>query len=73
MIDLANWPIEAFSPVDCFHPSEAGHQHVAAGFWNRMTLGVEDRSLPIVWEDEVMVRCLEEGDRMPIGMPRMYV
>jgi phospholipase B1 len=37
-IDLENWPIEALSPVDCFHPSEKAHQRVAAGFWNRMTL-----------------------------------
>ena len=37
-IDLAHWPIEALSPVDCFHPSEKAHQRVAAGFWNRLTL-----------------------------------
>lgn len=37
-VDLANWPIEALSPVDCFHPSEAGHRRVAAGLWNRLTL-----------------------------------
>ncbi|KAL7419380.1 hypothetical protein Q5752_006218 [Cryptotrichosporon argae] len=63
-VDLANWPIEALSSVDCFHPSEAAHRRVAAGLWNRMTLGMEDRAAPIRWQDEIRVRCLEEGDRI---------
>ncbi|ORY26517.1 hypothetical protein BCR39DRAFT_560553 [Naematelia encephala] len=67
-IDLANWPIEALSPVDCFHPSAKAHERVAAGFWNRLTLSMEEKAKPVVWEEEeVMVRCLEEGDRFPIG------
>jgi phospholipase B1 len=37
MVDLANWPIEALSPMDCFHPSEKAHQRVAAGLWNRLS------------------------------------
>lgn len=37
-VDLADWPIQALSRVDCFHPSEAGHRRVAAGLWNRLTL-----------------------------------
>lgn len=39
-VDLENWPIEALSPVDCFHPSEKAHQRVAAGFWNRLTMSL---------------------------------
>ncbi|CAD6575832.1 MAG: hypothetical protein TREMPRED_001504 [Tremellales sp. Tagirdzhanova-0007] len=70
ILDLASWPITALSPVDCFHPSEAGHQRVAAGFWNRLTLGFEEKNIPIIWEDEVMIRCLEEDDRVQIGHSR---
>ena len=69
-MDLARWPITALSPVDCFHPSEAGHQRVAAGFWNRLTLSPEEKGVPIIWEDEVMIRCLEEDDRVHIGHSR---
>ena len=70
VIDLTEWPITALSPVDCFHPSEAAHRRVAAGFWNRLTLGLEGRSLPVEWEEDVMIRCLEEGDRIQVGIPR---
>ncbi|WWD22714.1 hypothetical protein CI109_107207 [Kwoniella shandongensis] len=68
VVDLANYPITALSPIDCFHPSELAHQRVAAGFWNRMTLSLEKKYLPIEWEAEVYVRCLEEDDRIPVGM-----
>ncbi|WVQ72265.1 hypothetical protein IAR50_001814 [Cryptococcus sp. DSM 104548] len=67
-IDLENYPIKALSPLDCFHPSEAAHQRVAAGFWNRLTLSLEEKYQPIKWDDEIWVRCLEEDDRFPIGM-----
>ncbi|TYJ57438.1 hypothetical protein B9479_001754 [Cryptococcus floricola] len=67
-IDLESYPIKALSPLDCFHPSEAAHQRVAAGFWNRLTLSLEEKYLPIKWEEDIWVRCLEEHDRFPIGM-----
>lgn len=35
-IDLGQWPEEALSGVDCFHPSWEAHRRVAGGFWNRM-------------------------------------
>lgn len=38
MIDFSTLPITAISPVDCFHPSEATHQRVAAALWDRLTL-----------------------------------
>ncbi|KAI9633160.1 uncharacterized protein MKK02DRAFT_18674 [Dioszegia hungarica] len=66
-IDLDLWPGEGLSAVDCFHPSEEGQKRVGAGFWNRLTLNLEGKARPIEWEDEVMVRCLEEGDRFPVG------
>lgn len=47
-IDLANYPIQAVSALDCFHPSEAAHQRLAAGVWNRLTMS------PVSW-----VRVLE--------------
>lgn len=67
-IDLPNYPITALSPIDCFHPSEASHQRMAAGIWNRLTLNLEEKYLPISWDDEIMVRCLEEDDRVSVGM-----
>ncbi|ORX35013.1 hypothetical protein BD324DRAFT_112149 [Kockovaella imperatae] len=67
-IDLESWPIEALSPIDCFHPSEAAHQRVAAGLWNRLTMGLETKSRPIRWTEEVSVRCLEDDDRFGLGI-----
>lgn len=37
-VDIANYPIEAVSDVDCFHPSSDAHGRLAAGFWNRYHL-----------------------------------
>lgn len=42
-VDLARWPKEALSEVDCFHPSADAHRRVGAGFWNRMTLSLVSR------------------------------
>ena len=66
MVDLENYPFNSVSPIDCFHPSEAGHQRVAAGFWNRLTFGKKERALPIPWE-EIVIRCLEDDDRIQVG------
>ncbi|KAK6904726.1 hypothetical protein I203_105542 [Kwoniella mangroviensis CBS 8507] len=66
-VDLASYPIEALSKIDCFHPSELSHQRVASGLWNRLTLSMKDKYRPIPWEEEPMIRCLEEDDRIRIG------
>ncbi|EIW72937.1 hypothetical protein TREMEDRAFT_15851, partial [Tremella mesenterica DSM 1558] len=66
-IDLEHWPIEALSPVDCFHPSEETHRRVAAGLWNRLTLSLDDKARPIYWEDIIKVRCLQEEDTIRVG------
>ncbi|WVQ64327.1 uncharacterized protein L199_002489 [Kwoniella botswanensis] len=66
-VDLANYPIEALSKIDCFHPSELSHQRVAGGLWNRLTLNMKDKYRPIPWEEEPMIRCLEEEDRIKVG------
>lgn len=50
VVNLEDWPIEALSQTDCFHPSRQGHQRVAAGFWNRLTLApVSCPSLVASW------------------------
>lgn len=64
VIDLRNWPIQALSAVDCFHPSEAAHRRVAAGFWNRLTLSKREKAVRVVWDEGIMVRCLEDRDRI---------
>ncbi|EUC57314.1 GDSL-like lipase/acylhydrolase [Rhizoctonia solani AG-3 Rhs1AP] len=37
-VPLGQYPIESLSSLDCFHPSTATHQRIAAGLWNRLTL-----------------------------------
>lgn len=64
VIPLSEYPIVAVSDVDCFHPSTANHQRIAAGIWNRMTLDADDRRKEFAWEEAVMLRCLEDDDRL---------
>ncbi|RSH88410.1 uncharacterized protein EHS24_000954 [Apiotrichum porosum] len=68
--DLEHYPITALSPADCFHPSEAAHARIAAGVWNRLTMDPGEKAIPVKWEEEVMVRCLEADDRINIRQPR---
>ncbi|KLT41312.1 hypothetical protein CC85DRAFT_303387 [Cutaneotrichosporon oleaginosum] len=65
-LDLEHYPIEAVSPIDCFHPSEDAHQRLAAGIWNRLVLPQAYKSFPFAWEDDVWVRCLEADDRVQV-------
>ena len=62
-IDLEKWPIQALSAVDCFHPSEAAHRRVAAGFWNRLTLERVSESLGLCGSDLAG----EEGQSNSLG------
>lgn len=66
-VDLRLWTRQGLSEVDCFHPSQEGHERVAVGFWNRLTLSQENKARPIAWADERMIRCLEQSDRFPVG------
>ncbi|KAG9112300.1 hypothetical protein FRC07_007937, partial [Ceratobasidium sp. 392] len=49
-IPLDRYPVESLSSLDCFHPSTAAHQRIAAGIWNRLTLNVAERAAPFEWE-----------------------
>ncbi|WRT63230.1 uncharacterized protein IL334_000133 [Kwoniella shivajii] len=72
-IDLINYPPESLSKIDCFHPSELSHQRVATGFWNRLTLNMEEKYTPIPWEDDPSVRCLKADDRIQVGQVTEYL
>ena len=64
-IPFGNYPIEALSNVDCFHPSLDSHRFIAAGMWNRLTGDKTARSQPFApWTRDLKFRCLEEGDRI---------
>lgn len=64
-IPLHEYPIEALSNVDCFHPSLDSHRFIAAGMWNRLTGDKTTRSQPFApWTRDLTFRCLEAGDRI---------
>ncbi|KAG8708221.1 hypothetical protein FRC08_000053 [Ceratobasidium sp. 394] len=63
-LPFKQYPIEAVSSVDCFHPSMAFHERLAAGLWNRLTLGSSGRAAPFTWDETPKYRCLEETDRI---------
>ncbi|BEI83151.1 hypothetical protein CcaverHIS002_0310190 [Cutaneotrichosporon cavernicola] len=65
-LDLEHYPIEAVSPIDCFHPSEEAHKRLAAGVWNRLVLPQAYKTFPFAWEGDVWVRCLEADDRVQV-------
>ena len=59
------YPVEALSNVDCFHPSLDTHRFIAAGIWNRLTGDKSAREQPFTpWTRDLRFRCLEEGDRI---------
>ncbi|KAG9077985.1 hypothetical protein FS749_010062 [Ceratobasidium sp. UAMH 11750] len=64
VVPLGQYPIESLSNLDCFHPSTASHQRIAAGIWNRLTLNATGRAAPMVWETTPTFRCLQAGDRI---------
>lgn len=64
-IPFQDYPIEALSNVDCFHPSLDTHRFIAAGMWNRLIGDKGVRSQPFApWTRDLTFRCLEEGDRI---------
>ncbi|CEL59890.1 Phospholipase B1, membrane-associated OS=Mus musculus GN=Plb1 PE=2 SV=2 [Rhizoctonia solani AG-1 IB] len=63
-VPLGRYPIESLSSLDCFHPSTATHQRIAAGLWNRLTLSETARASPFEWETTPKFRCLQENDRI---------
>ncbi|KAF8754794.1 hypothetical protein RHS01_05847 [Rhizoctonia solani] len=63
-LPFKNYPIQAVSSVDCFHPSSDAHARIAAGLWNRLTLDTTARAAPFTWEETPTFRCLEESDRI---------
>ncbi|KAF8601792.1 hypothetical protein BDV93DRAFT_495421 [Ceratobasidium sp. AG-I] len=64
VVPLDKYPIESLSSLDCFHPSTATHQRIAAGIWNRLPLNATARAVPILWETTPTFRCLQAGDRI---------
>ncbi|KAG8717615.1 hypothetical protein FRC08_007098 [Ceratobasidium sp. 394] len=63
-IPFKEYPVEAVNNLDCFHPSTAAHERIAAGLWNRLTLSTTARAAPFTWEETPKYRCLEETDRI---------
>ncbi|KAF8714677.1 hypothetical protein RHS03_00310, partial [Rhizoctonia solani] len=63
-VPLGRYPIESLSSLDCFHPSTATHQRIAAGLWNRLPLDEAARATPFEWEATPKFRCLQENDRI---------
>jgi phospholipase B1 len=65
-LPLAQYPIEALSDVDCFHPSTLAHERLAMGVWNSLTSSDYTlKSAAWPWADNLSFRCLEEADRIP--------
>ncbi|CAI2164337.1 9657_t:CDS:2 [Funneliformis geosporum] len=63
-LDLLTFPVDGLSSLDCFHPSLKSHEFIAKIFWNNLVLPSSKRGGPIVWNDNVGIRCFEDDDRI---------
>ncbi|KAI8098417.1 uncharacterized protein B0P05DRAFT_460347 [Gilbertella persicaria] len=64
--DLTSFPIEAFSNIDCFHPSTLGHQWIAKAMWNQVFLDRDRRPSLVQFDQEQQIYCPTENDRIII-------
>ncbi|KAI8969710.1 hypothetical protein BDB01DRAFT_768090 [Pilobolus umbonatus] len=62
-IDIASFPVQGLSNVDCFHPGLHGHEFVAKVLWNTLFTPLSQKQSEIKWNSSVGVYCPIEADR----------
>ncbi|KAI9322813.1 hypothetical protein BX666DRAFT_2148143 [Dichotomocladium elegans] len=63
-INLAGFPMEALSNVDCFHPSRITHQWVAKIVWNNLFVEPAHKIYDFDFDANLQVYCPTEIDRI---------
>lgn len=65
-INISSFPIEAFSNIDCLHPSLKGHQWLSRFVWNQLFLDQASKPRIINYEDNLALYCPVDSDRIVI-------
>ncbi|KAI9352319.1 hypothetical protein BD770DRAFT_368275 [Pilaira anomala] len=65
-IDIASFPVQGLSSVDCFHPSTLGHEYVAKSLWNTFFLPIANKPSILKWTNNLEVYCPTEVDRFQL-------
>ncbi|CAO3625346.1 unnamed protein product [Mucor fragilis] len=63
-IDFESFPINAFSNIDCFHPSVGAHQWMAKSIWNQMFTKIRPSEMLFNYSEEIY--CPTNSDRLVI-------
>ncbi|KAL9539926.1 hypothetical protein MBANPS3_009989 [Mucor bainieri] len=63
-IDFESFPINAFSNIDCFHPSVYGHQWMAKSIWNQLFTKSKPSTMLFNFSEEIY--CPTNSDRLVI-------
>ncbi|KAF1798760.1 hypothetical protein V8B55DRAFT_1388400 [Mucor lusitanicus] len=63
-IDFESFPINAFSNIDCFHPSVNGHQWMAKSIWNQMF--TKSKPSTMLFDFSEKIYCPTDSDRLVI-------
>ncbi|KAI8969712.1 hypothetical protein BDB01DRAFT_855572 [Pilobolus umbonatus] len=65
-IDLASFPVQGLSNVDCFHPSKQGHEFVAKSLWNTLFTPLAKKRGDISFKD-TKIYCPTDSDRFNLN------
>ncbi|KAK4515678.1 pre-rRNA processing protein [Mucor velutinosus] len=63
-IDFQSFPINAFSNIDCFHPSVSAHQWMAKSIWNQLFTKSKPSTMLFNFSEEIY--CPTDIDRLAI-------
>ncbi|RCH80197.1 hypothetical protein CU098_007625, partial [Rhizopus stolonifer] len=66
-IKVDTFPVQGLSNIDCFHPSELGHQYVAKTLWNSFFQPLASKPDVYTWDSDLPVYCPTETDRIQLN------
>ncbi|GAB5585328.1 hypothetical protein Unana1_00228 [Umbelopsis nana] len=65
-VDVGTFPVQAFSNIDCFHPSVIAHQWIAKTVWNQLFLPQSSKPQSYVWDSNLPIYCPTAQDRIAL-------
>ncbi|CAM0140608.1 unnamed protein product [Umbelopsis sp. WA50703] len=66
-LQMETWPLEAYSNVDCFHPSIEGQQWMAKVLWNQLYLPQSSKPTNYTFDPNLQVNCPTSTDRIQLN------
>ncbi|KAG2172290.1 hypothetical protein INT43_004832, partial [Umbelopsis isabellina] len=66
-IQVGTFPIQAFSNIDCFHPSVLAHQWIAKVIWNQLFLPQSSKPTSYSFDANLQINCPASTDRIQLN------